>query len=145
MKRIVKYGGGIFVLLLLASQLVRPERTNPPADPAVSWEARARPPAAVAEVIGRACRDCHSNRTVWPWYSKIAPVSWLVASDVSEGRGKLNFSRWDIYSPEVTHAKSGQVCSEVRTGEMPPEIYVMMHPDAKLSAADIAALCASGL
>ncbi len=145
MKRILKYGGGIFILLLLASQLIRPERTNPPADPSASLEAIAKPPAAVANVIARACRDCHSNATVWPWYSKVAPVSWLLASDVNEGRAKLNFSRWNIYSPETTHIKFGQICREARNGEMPPFYYLPLHPDAKLSAADIAALCSSGL
>ncbi len=145
MKRILKYGAGILVVLGLGSQLIQPERTNPPADPSVSFESVAKPPQAVSLVINRACRDCHSNQTVWPWYSKVAPVSWLVARDVSEGRSRLDFSRWDIYSPEMTHIKLGQICRQVRSDDMPPGIYVQMHPEAKLSAADIAALCSSGL
>lgn len=145
MNRILKYGAGGLAILLLAAQFVQPERSNPPTEPAASFQAVAKPPAAVSQVIDRACRDCHSHETVWPWYSKVAPVSWLVASDVNEGRSRLNFSRWNIYSPEMTHVKLGLICREARVGEMPPSYYRPMHPDAKLSAADITALCSSGL
>ncbi len=83
----------------------------------------------------RACFDCHSNETVWPWYSNVAPVSWLVQNDVDGGREHLNFSQWDRPS---RHAKD--VADEVSHGDMPPGVYLPMHPEAKLSDAEIKAL-----
>jgi heme-binding protein len=141
-KKILKYGALALVLGVLIAQFIKVERTNPPLDPAASFEAVAKPTPEAAAVVGRACRDCHSNQTVWPWYSQIAPVSWLIASDVKEGRAKLNFSQWNIYSPEMTRIKLGQICEEVKKAEMPPAYYVPMHPEAKLTAADVSAVCA---
>ncbi len=125
------------------AQFFQPERANPPSDPQASFEAVAHPPPEVTAVLQRACRDCHSNRTVWPWYSRIAPASWLVASDVAEGRGKLNFSRWDIYGPEMSQSRLRAVCGAMRSGEMPPWYYRPLHPEAKVTAEDIAAVCAA--
>ncbi len=141
-KAILKYGGLALVFAVLIAQFVKVERTNPPVDPSASFEAVAKPSPETAAAIGRACRDCHSNQTAWPWYSRIAPVSWLIASDVKEGRAKLNFSQWNIYSPEMTRIKLGQICDEVKKAEMPPAYYVPMHPEAKLTAADVSAVCA---
>jgi hypothetical protein len=83
----------------------------------------------------RACFDCHSNETVWPWYSNIAPVSWLVQRDVNGGRRHLNFSEWEI--PQQ-HAKD--VAEQVREGEMPPWFYLPMHPSARLTSTEKQAL-----
>jgi hypothetical protein len=83
----------------------------------------------------RACFDCHSNETVWPWYSNIAPVSWLVQNDVDGGREHLNFSEWNR---PWRHAKD--VADEVSHGDMPPNIYLPMHPEAKLTNEEIKAL-----
>lgn len=78
-----------------------------------------------------ACFDCHSNETVWPWYSHVAPVSWLVQRDVEKGRKDLNFSRWaDGENEELEEA-----AEEVREGEMPMPIYLLTHGDARLSNA----------
>jgi hypothetical protein len=142
-KKILKYGTLALVFAVLVAQFVNVERTNPPVDPSASFEAVAKPSPETAAVVGRACRDCHSNQTAWPWYSHIAPVSWLIASDVKEGRAKLNFSQWNIYGPEMTRIKLGQICEEVRKAEMPPAYYVPMHPEAKLTAADVSAMCSS--
>ena len=89
------------------------------------------------DVIRRACYDCHSNQTAWPWYSSVAPVSWLLQRDVNEGRQHLNFSEWD--RPQ-RHAKD--VAYQVKAGEMPPWFYLPMHPMAKLSDAEKEALMA---
>ena len=87
------------------------------------------------ELMRRACFDCHSNETVWPWYSNIAPVSWLTQRDVNGGRAHLNFTEWD--RPQ-RHAKD--VAEEVKSGDMPPWFYLPMHPLAKLSDAEKQAL-----
>ena len=142
-KKALQYGIGVLAVALVISQFIQPDRTNPPADPSASFEAVVKPPPEVAAAIVRACRDCHSNQTVWPWYSGISPVSWLVASDVKEGRSKLNFSQWNIYSPEMTRIKLGEICTEVKKGEMPPLYYLPMHPETKVTAAEVSAICAA--
>lgn len=142
-KKVLKYGAGALVAALIVAQFIQPERTNPPADPSASFEAVAEPPREVAAVIGRACLDCHSNQTVWPWYSRISPVSWLLAGDVKDGRAKLNFSQWNIYGPEMTRIKLGEMCKEVKKGEMPPWYYVPMHPGARVTPEEVSAICSA--
>jgi hypothetical protein len=139
----LKYTGLAVVLILLAIQLIRPERTNPPSDPALSFVAAAKPGPAMVEVIQRSCYDCHSNQTVWPWYSQVAPVSWLVADDVRDGRRHLNFSEWGSYSPEVSRTKLKEICDEVKSGGMPLGIYTIIHSQAKLTPGDVKVLCAA--
>jgi hypothetical protein len=129
------------ILVLAAIQLFQPDRTNPPVDPKMTFETVARPSPAVWSIINRACRDCHTNSTVWPWYSRLAPASWLVASDVQEGREHLNFSEWGRLGPEMSKEKLKQVCSEVREGDMPLWQYALIHSQARLSQADKDALC----
>ena len=123
-------------------QFFPPERTNPASDPAASFEAVVKPPAQVSAIIARACQDCHSHRTVWPWYSRVAPASWLVADDVIEARRKFNFSAWARMSPERAQEVLGDMCQEVKAGDMPLWQYRLLHPEAKLSAEDVAAVCA---
>ena len=127
--------------LLVVIQFFPPERTNPPSDPAASFEAVVKPPAQVAAIVARACQNCHSHRTVWPWYSRVAPASWLVVDDVVEARRKMNFSAWARMSPERAQEELGDMCREVKAGEMPLWQYRLLHPEAKLSAADVAAVC----
>ncbi len=127
------------VFVFAAIQLVPVDRSNPPAGEEV--------PASPAEraVLRRACYNCHSNETVWPWYSRLAPVSWLVASDVHEGRGKLDFSTWNRLSPEQRIKKRRKAWKEVSKGEMPPWYYRIVHTDASLSPQAKAALRAWAL
>jgi hypothetical protein len=91
--------------------------------------------AGLRTLFHRACFDCHSNETAWPWYSHVAPVSWLVQSDVDDGRRHLNFSEWD--RPQ-RHAKD--VDEQVKQRDMPPWFYLPMHPAAKLTEAEKQAL-----
>lgn len=137
-----KIAGGLVLLVLLAIQFVQPARTNPASDPGASFEAVVQPPQAVASSLKRACGDCHSNQTAWPWYSNIAPASWLIASDVNEGRAHLNFSNWTQSGAENEKPEIEDLCSEVRGGKMPLRSYTLLHPQAKLSSPEVAALCA---
>lgn len=125
-----------FILLIafVLIQLVPVERTNPP----VVSDIKTSP--EVKSVLKRACYDCHSNETVWPWYSRVAPVSWLVAHDVNEGREYLNFSRWDEYSVKQKVELIKESLEEAEEGEMPPWVYIPAHPDALLSIEDIQVL-----
>ncbi len=135
------------IILILAGiavviQFVRPDRTNPPSDPTGSFEALVKPAPRAAAVLGRACMDCHSNQTVWPWYSAVAPVSWLVANDVNEGRARLNLSEWRNLGPDMSAKRRKSMCTEVSGGEMPLWQYRLIHREARLSAQDVSAVCA---
>lgn len=98
-------------------------------------------PATVAPILERACRDCHSTRTVWPWYSQVVPVSRLIKHDVEAGRAKFNFSRWANGSATPTRNQLQEICDAASDGSMPPHSYRMMHSQARLSPADVDALC----
>jgi len=129
MKRSVKILLGV-VGLLLAIQLVTFERTNPP----VTGELKA--PDDVKAVLKRACWDCHSNETVYPWYSRVAPVSWLVHRDVVDGRRHVNFSEWSAVPADRRAKKQKRCWKEVSEGKMPPWFYLPMHSEAKLTDDD---------
>ena len=132
----------VIAVLFVAAQLVRPERVNPPVDPAKTLQATGRVTPAVAAILDRSCRDCHSSETRWPWYSQVAPVSWLVARDVRVGRKELSFSAWGDYQPEKRLDKLDEMCKMVREGEMPQFPYPLMHPGSRLTDADTETLCA---
>jgi hypothetical protein len=131
------------LVLLIAIQFVQPDRTNPPANPAARFEAVAKPSPEIAGILKRACGDCHSNETKWPWYSRIAPVSWLVADDVKQGRAHLNFSEWNFLGPEASAIKLRDACKEVRSGDMPLWQYKLIHPEARITQADIDKICSA--
>jgi hypothetical protein len=139
--KVVKYSGLVVVLLCIAIQFIQPNRINPPSNPASSFEAVANPGPEVAAIVRRSCYDCHSNNTIWPWYSHIAPVSWLVADDVKEGRTHLNFSEWGFYSPEISKTRLKEMCNEVKSGGMPLRMYTIIHSNASLSPEDVKSIC----
>ena len=129
------------VIVLGVIQVFRPATTNPSVDAKREIHTNLSVDPAVATVLTRACNDCHSNRTVWPWYSQVAPASWLVVSDVNRGRKALNFSEWSTYGVEARQAHLSEVCKEVTESEMPGFSYTLMHRDAKLSKGDKADVC----
>jgi len=124
--------GVVFLLI----QLVPYGRahTNPPRTGEPSWSA-----PRTRQLFLNSCGDCHSNETRWPWYSHVAPASWLVQRDVEEGRSHFNVSEWGREGNEGDEA-----AEELESGEMPPWFYLPLHPEARLSAADEQALL-SGL
>lgn len=130
--RILRWTGGLVLGLLIIIQFVPYGRnhTNPPVRQEPAWDS-----PQTAALARRACFDCHSNQTVWPWYSNIAPVSWLVLRDVDEGRSKLNFSEWDLPQKDAEEA-----AEQVQKGEMPPWFYLPAHPQARLSTQEKQAL-----
>lgn len=133
MKRVGQILGALVAMLVLA-QLKRPDHTNPP----VTGEIEA--PAEVKALLKRACFDCHSNETVWPWYSNVAPVSWVVSHHVDEGRRELNFSEWKSYSVKKQAHKMEEADEQIGEGEMPMGGYVALHAQAKLTDAEKTAL-----
>ena len=98
-------------------------------------------PANVESILKRSCYDCHSDHTVWPWYSSIAPASWLVGDDVVKGRKKMNFSQWSKIPVAKQEARLNEICEEIKSDEMPLPPYLILHGDAKLSQADKDVLC----
>ena len=132
--RIAKWTIAALFISLLIIQLVPMDRTNAPVETEVPASVEVR------SILRRACYDCHSNETTWPWYSRIAPVSWLVARDVREGREELNFSTWNRYTTTTQLKKLRKSWNEVADGEMPPSLYLPLHSNARLSADDRAAL-----
>lgn len=118
--------GGL--LLFAAIQLVPfgREHRNPTVTQQAEW-----PSERAASIAERSCAACHSNTTQWPWYSHIAPASWLLTIDVEEGRDELNFSTWDRDRGEADDA-----VEVILDGSMPPLRYVLMHPGARLSGTE---------
>lgn len=124
----VRIALGVLALFAL-SQAVPYGRshTNPPVTAEPKWDA-----AATRQLASDACFDCHSNLTRWPWYTNVAPLSWLTQNDVSGGRSTLNFSEWN--RPQDTGV--GDIVEAVRSGSMPPWFYKPMHPSSRLSSAE---------
>lgn len=134
MKRVLIVILVILVLAVIAIQFVPIERSNPPEGAPLVADAQ------VVAVLQQSCYDCHSNQTVWPWYSKVAPVSWSVANHVQEGRERLNFSEFAGMTPErQAHARE-EIWDEVSEGGMPLPVYLKMHAAAALSDEDKAIL-----
>jgi hypothetical protein len=131
------------IILLVVAQLVQPKRTNPPVIPSRSLEAHVQVPGRVQFVLRRACGDCHSNQTVWPWYSHVAPISWLITSDVNQGRHHIDFDDWEAQeSPNEATEHLALICKEVRDRAMPPISYRMMHKQSRLSPEELDVVCA---
>jgi hypothetical protein len=141
MRRAAKHIGVALAVVFVGAQAIRPARTNPPVDRQRGIEHFTPLAPAASHVLERACRDCHSNRTEWPWYSNVAPVSWFVIDHVNHARSHLNFSEWSSYSPDERRKLLDGVCSQARDGTMPLPSYSWIHWSARLSDADVKALC----
>ncbi len=127
----MKLGKRILLIVLIAFATIQlypygRDHANPPVIAEPPWHDQ-----ATRELFFRACADCHSNETKWPWYSHVAPISWLVQKDVNEGREHFNVSEW---GRDNKHAH--EAAKEVRQGKMPLPIYLPTHPEARLSDAD---------
>jgi len=116
----------MLVLAGICIQFIPVSRGNPPVELDIAA------PPEVQAILRASCYDCHSNETVWPWYSRVAPVSWLVSSDTAEGRGKFNFSTWNRYPADRQAAIRTRIIREVSKGDMPPWYYTLKHTGAKL-------------
>jgi len=132
----VKIALRVIGVVFLLMQFIRPDRTNPPVDPAAELNAVVAVPAAVNELLRAACYDCHSNETVWLWYAHVAPSSWLCVRDANNGRRHLNFSDWGSYPPSKVDHKLEEIIEYVEDGRMPLPIYKPLHPEARLSDED---------
>lgn len=139
--RILRWVVIVGVGCLVGIQFFGPAKTNPASDPSQSIEARQHLPAPVASILDRSCNDCHSNKTRWPWYANVAPVSWFVINHVNEGRENVNFSEWGRYTVRDVDVTLRQMCREVRAGAMPLSSYTPLHPGSEPSTEDVKTLC----
>jgi len=129
------------VVLFAGAQFVRPERSSPPTDASRTIQAHAGM-SEVAAVLDRSCGDCHSNASVSSWYAEVAPLSWLMARSVTDGRKAVNFSEWEGYPADVQHALLSASCDDATTGKMPGP-YTWFRPTTRLSPRDIETICAA--
>ncbi len=124
---------GLAAVVAIA-QLFPAERTNPP----VRSDVEA--PGEIKAILRRACYDCHSHETRWPWYTRVAPFSWWIVSHVDEARGDLNFSDWPVYDFDLQEMALRDIQEQVGSGKMPLRSYKIIHPDARLNRAERDAL-----
>ena len=127
MRKLLTAIGSVLVAGLLVVQLIPVERSNPP----VKLEIPA--PAGVSEMLQGSCYDCHSNRTQWPWYSRLAPASWFVAKHVREGRKNLNLTEWPLLDVEKQLFFLGEMKKQIKAKNMPLTSYLLVHWDARLT------------
>ena len=133
--RIVKIILICAAVVLVLIQFVRIDRSNPPIDPTRSIEAVVNVPADIQQIMSRSCNDCHSNKTIYPWYSNVAPVSWWLRDHIDHGRSHLNMSDYAGYTPQQQARRLEEICEQVEAGLMP------LHGDAVLSDSDKKAIC----
>lgn len=129
----------------LLQLLPAPRRTNPSITPGRTLQAHAQLPPLVDAALRRSCMDCHSYETRWPWYSRVAPLSWGIATDVAKARKAMNLSEWTSASGRVPAAALGKlaaICAGVKSERMPPASYLLLHPDARTTTAERDAICA---
>ena len=138
--RYMTWCGSVVALLVMGIQFVDSAAPESAPKSASGIQAGGVLTPDVAGVFQRACGDCHSNGTKWPWYSQVPPGSWLMLRHVREGRRNLNFSEW---SPQhkVSRNQVEEICDAVEKGDMPPTSYTLLHRDARLSAADVHTIC----
>jgi hypothetical protein len=131
LKNILMGGGAVVALAIVGFLLLQLLPVSPPSNPPVAAEPPRDSPQTRA-LAKRACFDCHSNEAVFPWYAYVAPVKWLVVRDVNAGRRALNFSDWRSGG----RTNGSRVARSISEGEMPMAIYLVMHPSARLTAAE---------
>lgn len=122
-----------------------PEARNPPVIASHSLEAKVDVPKSVEVILARSCKDCHSNETRWPWYSRVPVVSGLVREDVRRARSHVNFSEWEAtvsLGQDEERAALNGICEELRSGDMPLARYLRIRSDSRLTQADVETVCA---
>ena len=141
MKRGIKLAGIGLAAVLVVIQFFRPEMNMSPVDPAEDLLMVASPPGHVADLIKSSCYDCHSNQTVYPWYSKIAPISWYLKKHIKDGKEDLNVSEYGSMEKVDKIEFLVDMCEVVEAGTMPLISFTLIHKAAKLSQEDKEAIC----
>ncbi len=137
MRKKLKWIGITLLVVGLGIQFYQPDRSNPPVDDSKTIYASMQVPSEVKSVLERSCNNCHSHYTKWPWYSYVAPASWLVSDDVKQGRQHMNLSTWVDYKKSRKLNKLEEIGDQVRDRAMPLKKYILLHPSAQLSDSEI--------
>ena len=138
--KMIRIFAAVLLILFIGIQFI-PNDMPENQDPAGSdLMAHVEVSTQVGEILRNSCYDCHSFETRYPWYSRVAPSSWLVAKDIREGREELNFSTWEEYPLRSQIGKLNAIAEEVESGEMPMSIYTLIHRRARLDEAQVAAI-----
>ncbi len=137
MRKVAKLTSMLFVSVFIGVQLVPTPGTSKTSTARTRRAEMINP--QVGKILDRSCQDCHSNRTVWPWYSHIAPVSWVIFKHVNDGREMLDFSEWANQPPSANERM--QICDAVSDGRMPLPGYIVIHHNARLSKQDVELIC----
>lgn len=139
--RIVKIVLVCLAVAFVLIQFARIDRSNPPVVQKNSIEAVLNVPPDIQQIFGKSCNDCHSNKTVYPWYTQVAPVSWWLRNHIDEGRRELNVSEFATYPAKKQDRKLEDVCEQVKAGAMPLPSYLIVHDGAALSEQDKQVIC----
>ncbi len=132
-KRVLKIFALILVFVLISMQFISIDRTNPPVDESIDFLSNYTLSSSTSSLLKKACYDCHSYETVYPWYSHVAPVSFFLEDHIKHGRGELNFSEFDSYSLKKKDHKLEEVIEALEEGWMPLNNYVWLHSEADLT------------
>lgn len=141
LKKVIKLAVLVLAIAFVVIQFIRPDLSNPPEVAGETLEASTMIPSEVGAILSRSCADCHTNRTIYPWYSKVSPFSWFLADHINDGRHELNFSVWNTYETRRKVRKLDELCEQVETGEMPLPSYLWIHYDAALKPGEAETLC----
>jgi hypothetical protein len=141
MKKALKIVVIVLAVLFIIAQFIRPDLSHPPVVSGQELEATTAVPRNVAAVLERSCNDCHTQKTDFPWYSQITPVSWWLKNHVDHGREHLNFSVWNTYTNDRKVRRLEEACEQVQSREMPLPSYIWAHWDAPLSPEEIMTIC----
>lgn len=142
MKKTLKISVIVLVGAIVILQLFQIDKTNPPINEADTLEAAVSVPPDISLILGRSCNDCHSHKTIYPWYSNIQPVGWFLRDHIDHGRSHLNFSVFNTYSRNKKVKAFDEICEMVESATMPLESYLWLHRDAVLARSEAEALCA---
>ena len=141
MKKILKIAVVVLVVAFVVAQFIRPNFSNPPIVPGETLEDSTAVPAEVQMIMSQSCNDCHSNKTLYPWYSQVTPFNWFLAGHIEEGRGELNFSVWKTYDAKKKIHKLEEVCEMLEGRAMPLPSYLWIHRDAILNGEQSKMIC----
>ncbi|MBK9152972.1 MAG: heme-binding domain-containing protein [Chloracidobacterium sp.] len=133
MKKLIVYAMIAGLVIFAASQFVRPTFSNPEVIPGQPIEDAGTVPPELQMILSRSCNDCHSNKTLYPWYSHITPANWFMADHIDHGRSHLNMSEWGGYTNDQKVRKLEEICEEVSAGNMPLPSYLLLHREAALT------------
>lgn len=142
MKKVVKLAVIAIAVAFLAIQFFQIDKANPPINESETLEAAVKVPPDVTIILGRSCNDCHTNKTVYPWYAYVQPAGWFLRSHIDDGKRHLNFSIFATYDAKKKAKKLEEICEQVTSAEMPLPSYTWIHRDAVLTGSEREALCA---